>query len=229
MPCPYPLGPIWIRNHLKKEKWKYFRCDFGQRRKATTAVTAGAAIAYDTFTLESDPLCYNYGFSSSFTFLFCVPSAAPANPSHIANIRTSYTLTKALGTDIGTHTHILNDFASNAVNRLESLTLQICCFWYVRCANYFNYTRHTQTHADTRSQSQSTVRGTRNGIFIFDALVCFINSSKNRGERERARARNAEWNNISVYYNWRSCIAIVRIQQMCSMVPWWWWCVDRLQ
>lgn len=39
-----------------------------------------------TLQSESDPLCCNYDFSS-FTFLFCVsfPSAAMANPSHIAH------------------------------------------------------------------------------------------------------------------------------------------------
>lgn len=92
--------------------------------KAMTAVTM-AVTAHDTFTLESDPLCCNYGFLFFYIFIFSsrVSSAAKSNPSHIA-----YTFTYA-----HTHTACLWPIL-NIRSRCKSVAFGVCC------ANYFEYT-----------------------------------------------------------------------------------------
>lgn len=74
----YAMSPMRIRNNLKKKKKrkvKMFRLQhwYNDGPKAMTAATM-AATAHDTFTLESDPLCCNYGFLF-FYILFSCPES----------------------------------------------------------------------------------------------------------------------------------------------------------
>lgn len=106
-----------------------------------------------TLQSESDPLCCNYDFSS-FTFLFCVsfPSAAMANPSHIAH----------------------------RTNTLQKMDCFQCCepFGIARTANLLLLVCDapiTSNTPDINCTHTHTFGQNTKWNFILDSLVCSIN------------------------------------------------------
>lgn len=153
--------------------------------KAMTAATM-AATAHDTFTLESDPLCCNYGFLF-FYILFSCPESC---------LRQSRTLRTSPAHTL-THTR-----TPNAVTYSEySLTLQICCFWCVlRQLLWIHELMYTVR------ATRYTFGKIRNGIFY--SFFSFAQSiqTKSGGERE-SRTPNTKY---------ISLLQLMVVQQSCA-------------